>query len=91
IESIFKKLNSNSSSLSEPSVSAVPSYRFGLGKRKTRAVEPPSELLPRVQSFLPQIEASNAIVNQRVETDPQSVDIEQPEYIKMNLGLGVYD
>ncbi|KAJ3774511.1 hypothetical protein FB446DRAFT_728738 [Lentinula raphanica] len=95
LQSLFKKLNSNSSSPSEPSVSAIPSYQFDSGERKTWAVEPPSELLSRVQSFLPRIEASNAILNQRVETDPQSVDMEQLEnserYIEMNLGLGVYD
>lgn len=33
-------------------------------------------MLSRVQAFLPQIEASNAILAQHAEKDPKSVDIE---------------
>ncbi len=41
-----------------------------------------------MQAFLPQIEASNAILTQRVELDPKSVDIEHitegtDQYIEM--------
>jgi hypothetical protein len=36
-------------------------------------------VLSRVQAFLPQLEASNAILTQRVQTDPRSVDIEALE------------
>jgi len=56
-------------------------------------LDPPNstKLLSRVQAFLPQLEASNAILAQ---ADPKSVDIENvPEgaqYIEMNLGLGVF-
>lgn len=45
-------------------------------------------VLARVQSFLPQLEASNAILAQRAEKDPQSIDMEHIEdetaqYIEM--------
>ncbi|KAJ3993084.1 hypothetical protein F5050DRAFT_1904977 [Lentinula boryana] len=96
LQSIFEKLNSGSSSSSETTGSGMPYLQFNLEERKTWAVDPPSELLSRVQAFLPQIEASNTILTQRAETDPQSVDMEQLEddselYIEMNLGLGVFD
>ncbi|KAJ4473283.1 hypothetical protein C8J55DRAFT_135770 [Lentinula edodes] len=94
--SIFKRLNSGSPSSLGPIDSRLPNLQFDFGERKTWAVEPPSELLSRVQAFLPQMEASNTILSQRVETDPQSVDMEQLEdnserYIELNLGLGVFD
>ncbi|KAJ4474888.1 hypothetical protein J3R30DRAFT_3337225 [Lentinula aciculospora] len=90
LHSMFKRINSGSSS------SPGPSLQFNFGEYKTWAVEPPSELLSRIQAFLPQIEASNAILTQRVETDPSSVDVEHLEdnserYIEMNLSLGVFD
>ncbi|KAJ3983152.1 hypothetical protein F5890DRAFT_1475593 [Lentinula detonsa] len=96
LQSIFEKLNSGSSSSSETTGSGMPYPSFNFEERKTWAVDPPSELLSRVQAFLPQIEASNTILTQRAETDPQSVDMEQLEddserYIEMNLGLGVFD
>jgi len=51
-------------------------------------VKPPTELLSRVQAFLPQMEASNAILAQRAREDPNSVDIEHipdrmDQYIEM--------
>lgn len=66
---------------------------FDFGDRRTFAVEPPSELLARVQQFLPQIEQSNADLLNR---DPRSIDIEHIEetderVIQMNLGLGVFE
>ncbi|KAF7316482.1 hypothetical protein MIND_00167300 [Mycena indigotica] len=52
-------------------------------------------LLARVQAFLPEMEASNALVAQRAEADPNSVDIENVDddeaVIEMNLGLGVFE
>lgn len=97
-QSIFEKLNSGSTPSSVPSRNGLgmPNFQFEFGERKTWAVEPPSELLSRVQAFLPQMEASNAILTKRAEADPQSVDMEQVEdgaerYIEMNLGLGVFD
>ncbi|KAJ3718629.1 hypothetical protein DFJ43DRAFT_754957 [Lentinula guzmanii] len=94
LQSILEKLNSGPSSSSETTGSGMPYPPFNFEERKTWAVDPPSELLSRVQAFLPQIEASNTILTQRAETDPQSVDMEQLEddserYIEMNLGLGV--
>ncbi|KAL5534049.1 hypothetical protein ACEPAG_509 [Sanghuangporus baumii] len=44
--------------------------------RETHAVEPPSELLSRVESFLPQMEAANKELARRMESSPESVDIE---------------
>ncbi|KAK0501715.1 hypothetical protein EDD18DRAFT_1034473, partial [Armillaria luteobubalina] len=92
IEAVMHKLNTTSG-LRPPSTTAKP---FDFGERRTFAVDPPSELLSRVQAFLPQIEASNAILTQRVELDPKSVDIEHiteemDQYIEMNLGLGVFE
>lgn len=42
-------------------------------------------VLSRVQAFLPQMEASNTILAQRVQADPKSVDIENVED-----GMGQY-
>ncbi|KAL5519162.1 hypothetical protein ACEPAH_845 [Sanghuangporus vaninii] len=49
---------------------------FDFGVRETHAVEPPSELLSRVESFLPQMEAANAELARRTQSSPESVDIE---------------
>ncbi|KAH9052317.1 hypothetical protein EDB87DRAFT_1527883, partial [Lactarius vividus] len=71
---------------------------FDFGDRRTFGVDPPTELLARVQQFLPQIEQSNAELAHR---DPRSIDIEHIEetderVIQMaskrsNLGLGVFE
>ncbi|KAJ6470089.1 glyoxal oxidase N-terminus-domain-containing protein [Mycena vitilis] len=54
-----------------------------------------SELLARVQAFLPQIEASNTALAEKASVDPRSVDIENVDgdekVIQMNLGLGVFE
>ncbi|KAL5495066.1 hypothetical protein ACEPAI_528 [Sanghuangporus weigelae] len=91
------------SSNNTPFVRPGPSS-FDFGVRETHAVEPPSELLSRVESFLPQMEAANTELARRMESSPESVDIEnlgdededdedgrQGQYIEMNLGLGVFD
>jgi hypothetical protein len=97
LQSLFEKLNSSSSSSgSIPMKMGISDFQFDLGERKTWAVEPPSELFSRVQAFLPQLEASNAILAQRAEADPKTIDMEYVEdnakqYIEMNLGLGVFD
>ncbi|KAK0466777.1 uncharacterized protein EV420DRAFT_1240577, partial [Desarmillaria tabescens] len=93
IEAVMHKLNATAS---DPRPVATAAKPFDFGERRTFAVDPPSELLSRVQAFLPQIEASNAILTQRVELDPKSVDIEHitegmEQYIEMNLGLGVFE
>lgn len=69
---------------------------FDFGNRVAWDAGPPTELLSRVQAFLPQIEASNAILAQQAESNPESVDIEhidedKDQYIEMNLGLGVFE
>ncbi|KAF8624631.1 hypothetical protein AX15_005785 [Amanita polypyramis BW_CC] len=87
----LEKLNA-SSSAKIPS----PPLKFDFGNRTTCLVAPPTELLARVQAFLPQIEASNAVLVQQVEADPESVNMEHvddsmEQYIEMNLGLGVFE
>ncbi|SAM09067.1 hypothetical protein [Absidia glauca] len=61
--------------------------------RKTFKIDPNNDILSRVQSFLPQLQAAN---QQLQSVDPSKLDIENVEddreqYIEMNLGLGVYD
>ncbi|KAI0095070.1 hypothetical protein BDY19DRAFT_902099 [Irpex rosettiformis] len=71
------------------------SRSFDFGDRKTFMVEPPSELLSRIQAFLPEFAASTAELTRRAEEDPDSVDIEKLQsegpYIRMDLGLGVFE
>ncbi|KAI9477254.1 hypothetical protein BX667DRAFT_496335 [Coemansia mojavensis] len=59
---------------------------------KTYRVDPPSELLTRLHAFLPQI----AKANKDLDKDPGKLNIEnvgddEPQYIEMDLGLGVFD
>ncbi|KDQ62986.1 hypothetical protein JAAARDRAFT_28979 [Jaapia argillacea MUCL 33604] len=90
IQSLLENLNTSPSS-------APPTGppRFDFGDRSTYQVDPPSELLNRVQSFLPQLASSNAELLARAREDPRSVDIENVRrgegYIQMNLGLGVFE
>ncbi|TFY63514.1 hypothetical protein EVG20_g6286 [Dentipellis fragilis] len=81
------------SSASAPAEDGVGTRPFDFGKRETFAVPPPTDLLARVQAFLPALKASNTELAQK---DPQSVDIEnvgeeEGQYIEMNLGLGVFE
>ncbi|KAL4250262.1 hypothetical protein ABKN59_003104 [Abortiporus biennis] len=68
---------------------------FDFGDRTPFPVAPPSELLSRVQAFLPELAASNVALARRAQEDPSSVDIEElgetQQYIQMNLGLGVFE
>ncbi|KAF8263800.1 hypothetical protein EI94DRAFT_555149 [Lactarius quietus] len=87
LQNILERLNGDGPSETTPHLS------FDFGDRRTFAVEPPSELLARVQQFLPQIEQSNEELLQR---DPRSIDMEHIEetdesVIQMNLGLGVFE
>ncbi|KAJ2402711.1 hypothetical protein GGI23_000516 [Coemansia sp. RSA 2559] len=64
--------------------------------RKTYRMEPPSALLSRLQSFLPQIAEANKKLEDDMAEDPSKLDIENVEdstsqYIEMDLGLGVFD
>ncbi|ETW86403.1 hypothetical protein HETIRDRAFT_17676, partial [Heterobasidion irregulare TC 32-1] len=69
---------------------------FDFGERKTFLVDPPTDLLSRVQAFLPALEASNSQLLQQAKNDPRSVDIEHiddsvQQHIEMNLGLGLFE
>jgi hypothetical protein len=93
IQSYLEKLNSSSHTVS---ASQPVLQKFDFGDRSTFTVKPPTELLSRVQAFLPQLEASNAILAQRSREDPNSIDIEHiadgmDQYIEMNLGLGLFE
>ncbi|KAF9037720.1 hypothetical protein BJ165DRAFT_571316 [Panaeolus papilionaceus] len=95
IQSFLEKLNTPSSSHSNPLSSTSPP-QFDFGNRMTYPVEPPTNLLSRIQAFLPQMEASNNALAQQAKSDPSSVDIEHisddmDQYIEMNLGLGVFE
>ncbi|KAH7887472.1 hypothetical protein F5I97DRAFT_1925921 [Phlebopus sp. FC_14] len=72
---------------------ATNSNVLNINARTSYAAEPPSELLARVQAFLPSIKASNEDLAQQ---DPENLNIENIEedeerYIEMNLGLGVFE
>ncbi|KAH7931165.1 hypothetical protein BV22DRAFT_1076932 [Leucogyrophana mollusca] len=68
---------------------------ISFSQRETYPVGPPTELLARVQDFLPRFKADNEALAQRARANPRSVDIENVEdpehYISMNLGLGVFE
>ncbi|KAI8140295.1 hypothetical protein BJV82DRAFT_224505 [Fennellomyces sp. T-0311] len=61
-------------------------------KPKMFKIDPSSDILSRVQSFLPQLQSAN---EQLKGQDPSKLDIEnvdeQDQYIEMNLGLGVFE
>ncbi|KAG2115844.1 uncharacterized protein F5147DRAFT_382424 [Suillus discolor] len=93
--SLLEQLNSSSSSPPKNTSNAAPPT-FDFGERKTYAVDPPSELLARIQDFLPRLKEENDSLSQRIRDNPSSVDIENIEedaeqYIEMNLGLGVLE
>ncbi|KAG6860891.1 hypothetical protein C0995_006330 [Termitomyces sp. Mi166 len=86
IQSTLEKLNTSS----PPSSFSLPTERS-----RPHAI-PPSDLLRRAQTFLPEFAASNAAIEQQRQVDPSSVDIECIEedaerYIEMNLGLGLFE
>ncbi|GJJ77976.1 hypothetical protein EMPS_10335 [Entomortierella parvispora] len=74
---------------------AKPSAAVPVGERKTFKVQ--SDLLARLQDFLPKIKDANDQLDKMVKQDPKSVDIENvdeesgEQYIEMDLGLGVFD
>ncbi|KAG2369796.1 hypothetical protein BDR07DRAFT_1219249, partial [Suillus spraguei] len=90
---LLEQLNSSSPSRNT-SNAAPPTFDFG--ERRTHPVDPPSELLARIQAFLPRLKEENDSLAQRIRDNPSSVDIENVEedaeqYIEMNLGLGVLE
>ncbi|KAJ1678394.1 hypothetical protein EV182_004134 [Spiromyces aspiralis] len=57
---------------------------------------PPSDLLGRIHTFLPQIAKANEELKQKMAEDKSKIDIEHIEdkskpYIEMDLGLGLFD
>ncbi|KAJ2879715.1 hypothetical protein H4R27_005145 [Coemansia aciculifera] len=67
-----------------------------MAARKTFLIEPPSDLLSRLHSFLPQIAIANKQLEADIAEDPHKLDIEnvdenEEQYIEMDLGLGVFD
>ncbi|KAI0299967.1 hypothetical protein BC826DRAFT_1102599 [Russula brevipes] len=87
LQHILERLNGESASAGES-----PNLSFDFGMRRTNSMEPPTELLARVQQFLPEIERSNAELLQR---DPRSIDIEHiedaDERIIEMASLGVFE
>ncbi|KAI8323056.1 hypothetical protein GQ54DRAFT_245093, partial [Martensiomyces pterosporus] len=64
--------------------------------RKTFRMEAPSDLLSRLQAFLPQIAEANNKLEADSAADPDKLNIEnvgedEAQYIEMDLGLGVFD
>ncbi|KAF9209651.1 hypothetical protein BGZ49_002445 [Haplosporangium sp. Z 27] len=86
-EIITNLLSGNKSSTATKDVPAT--------ERKTFKVQ--SNLLSRLEDFLPKIKEANAQLDQKLKEDPKSVDIENvdeesgEQYIEMDLGLGVFD
>ncbi|KAJ2742459.1 hypothetical protein GGI20_004474 [Coemansia sp. BCRC 34301] len=65
-------------------------------ERKTFRIDPPSDLLSRLHSFLPQIAEANKRLEVDIAEDPRKLDIENvdendEQYIEMDLGLGIFD
>ncbi|TFK56340.1 hypothetical protein OE88DRAFT_1649560 [Heliocybe sulcata] len=93
---INELLQKTNASAGEKTVAADVQSLLGGPSDRPHALEPPSELLSRVQAFIPQLAASNADLESRMRQDPGSVDIENVsqdagQYIEMNLGLGVFE
>ncbi|EIN11830.1 hypothetical protein PUNSTDRAFT_131982 [Punctularia strigosozonata HHB-11173 SS5] len=92
IQSTLEKLNTPSKS--HPSGSK-PGFPFGDAQPDSQPGST-SQLLERVQAFLPQLAESNAELLRRAQNEPSSADIEhfngdEEQYIEMNLGLGVFE
>ncbi|KAJ6627833.1 hypothetical protein B0H10DRAFT_1940819 [Mycena sp. CBHHK59/15] len=92
LEHLLERLNTFSNTTGVNTESLL---NAGTGQLESRSGESLNELLARVKTFLPQLEASNAELEQKVAMNPRSVDIENVEgderYIQMNLGLGVFE
>ncbi|KAH9855487.1 hypothetical protein C2E23DRAFT_866640 [Lenzites betulinus] len=94
MQSLFARLNASPSGPNAGTSAATRPLDFA--GRSALPTGTPSELLSRVQAFLPELAASNADLIQRARENPESVNIEnigadQERYIEMKLGLGVFD
>ncbi|KAF6749273.1 hypothetical protein DFP72DRAFT_544485 [Ephemerocybe angulata] len=91
LQHLLEKMSTNEdSNTSQINPSARPAGlpSFDFGNRSTGEFTPNTELLSRIQAFLPQLEASNRELLQRAQANPGSVDIEHLEpgqdgYIEM--------
>ncbi|KZV61191.1 hypothetical protein PENSPDRAFT_693638 [Peniophora sp. CONT] len=89
LQSILESVDARGSQSMPPP--PVPPFPFG--QQPTSPLPPPTDLLNRVQAFLPQFAASNAALAQQ---DPGAINMEnidptQEQIIQMRLGLGVYE
>ncbi|TFK95743.1 hypothetical protein BDV98DRAFT_577239 [Pterulicium gracile] len=81
----FRKLN-NTTQLDHASVP------FDFGDRSTFPVPPNTELLDRIQNFLPQMQAANEALGEAKAEDLNIENLQDEEsFIEMNLGLGVFE
>ncbi|KAL4076254.1 hypothetical protein V8B97DRAFT_40395 [Scleroderma yunnanense] len=90
LRSLLERVDNSSSGTN---VSNNPLNMLNISKHKTHPVEPPTELLARVQAFLPAIHASNEALVQKNqdEVNVENVEEDEEQYIEMNLGLGVFE
>ncbi|CAO3679967.1 unnamed protein product [Umbelopsis vinacea] len=93
-ETLAKLLSDTSKSLQDPSTETIPTIPPP-ELRKTYKVPLKSDLMSRLQTFLPEIETANRQLSEQVSIDPKQVNIENVDedgqYIEMNLGLGVFE
>ncbi|KAG6859795.1 hypothetical protein C0995_003883 [Termitomyces sp. Mi166 len=96
LRNTLQKLNDTTHHKSKSSSTPNPGLSF-LNVENTRSkrqfIPPPSDLLSRVQAFLPALEASNALLSSqdRSQIDVEHIDSDSGPYIEMNLGLGLFD
>ncbi|KAH6910937.1 hypothetical protein BKA70DRAFT_1268951 [Coprinopsis sp. MPI-PUGE-AT-0042] len=94
LQSLFERINIPGSSAAPTQQAGMPKFDFG--DRNTFEVKPNTELLSRLQAFLPEMQASNEALLKRAAEDPDSIDIENitegsEKVIEMDLGLGVFE
>ncbi|KAI6152304.1 hypothetical protein BKA82DRAFT_4109699 [Pisolithus tinctorius] len=92
IRTLLERLNETSKANAARDVASGPRIP-GILDCKAYPIEPPTELLSRVQAFLPALRESNEALAQQ---NPEDLDIEnigkdEEQYIEMNLGLGVFE
>ncbi|KAG2185644.1 hypothetical protein INT44_002437 [Umbelopsis vinacea] len=94
-EAIAKLLSDTTETLQKPSTDSAPPTIPPPELRKTFKMPVKSDLMTRLQTFLPELESANRQLDQQVSLDPKKVDIENvddsEQYIEMNLGLGVFE
>jgi len=83
----------NNGGRNHPNLLPVSPMAVDRGGPDPHAIPPPSELLDRVRSFLPQLADSNAALSRQSQDDIdiENVGDDQEQYIELNLGLGVFE